>query len=279
MQIPSEDRSYRSRKEMLESLVVMLGGRVAEALVLDDISTGASNDIERATKTVRSMIVKYGMSENLGPIKYGTDSNEPFLGRDMGHVRDYSEETASEIDAEIRRMMHDAYNRTETILKEHMDKLHEVAKYLFLNEKMSGEDFARLMEGIRWKPGRKPPSLPAGRLRNIPGFLCFHGGKISAVHRGSRGCFPGQQLPRCVTRSVCGNRGRFCPAGGRNQTFGCGRSFCGLGRAQGINNRTNQGSVGRCIPFFVQKKKDSFTIGKYRTKFVRNVTMGGMASE
>ncbi len=169
MQIPSEDRSYRSRKEMLESLVVMLGGRVAEALVLDDISTGASNDIERATKTVRSMIVKYGMSENLGPIKYGTDSNEPFLGRDMGHVRDYSEETASEIDAEIRRMMHDAYNRTETILKEHMDKLHEVAKYLFLNEKMSGEDFARLMEGHSLEAGEETAQLTGGEASEHSG--------------------------------------------------------------------------------------------------------------
>lgn len=147
MQIPSEDRSYKSRKEMLEELVVLLGGRVAEALVLDDISTGASNDIERATKLVRSMITKYGMSDNLGPIVYGSSNNEPFLGRDMGHTRDYSEETASEIDAEIRQMMHNAYSQTETILKEHMDKLHEVAKSLFLNEKLSGEEFAKIMEG------------------------------------------------------------------------------------------------------------------------------------
>ncbi|MDD5952541.1 MAG: ATP-dependent zinc metalloprotease FtsH [Oscillospiraceae bacterium] len=146
MQIPSEDRSYKSRKEMLEDLVVLLGGRVAEALVLHDISTGASNDIERATSTARSMIVKYGMSDALGPIKYGTDNSEPFLGRDMGHVRDYSEETASEIDAELRRMIHDAYQKTETILTEHMDKLHEVAQFLYLHEKMSGAEFAAIME-------------------------------------------------------------------------------------------------------------------------------------
>ena len=146
MQIPSEDRSYRSRNEMLENLVVLLGGRVAEALVLHDISTGASNDIERATATARAMITKYGMSENLGPIKYGTDNSEPFLGRDMGHVRDYSEETASEIDAELRRMIHEAYEKTENILNEHMDKLHEVAKFLFEHEKMSGAEFAEIME-------------------------------------------------------------------------------------------------------------------------------------
>lgn len=146
MQIPSEDRSYKSKKEMLEELVVMLGGRVAEALVLGDISTGASNDIERATKSVRSMIVKYGMSDTLGPIMYGSSNSEPFLGRDMGHVRDYSEETASEIDAEIRAMMNDAYSKAEAILTEHMAKLHEVAKTLFLQEKLSGEEFASLME-------------------------------------------------------------------------------------------------------------------------------------
>ncbi len=145
MQIPTEDRSYKSRNEMREELIVLLGGRVAEALVLHDISTGASNDIERATATARAMITKYGMSEDLGPIKYGTDHSEPFLGRDMGHARDYSEETASEIDAELRKIIHTAYEKTERILSEHMDKLHEVAKYLYLNEKMSGQEFADIM--------------------------------------------------------------------------------------------------------------------------------------
>ena len=147
MQLPSEDRSYKSRSEMLESLVVLLGGRVAEALVLGDISTGASNDIERATQTVRAMITKYGMTDELGPITYGSDNSEPFLGRDMGHVRDYSEETASEIDAVLRKMISNAYHQTEQVLKEHMSKLHEVAKQLFLNEKMSGEEFYAIMEG------------------------------------------------------------------------------------------------------------------------------------
>ena len=127
-------------------LVVLLGGRVAEALVLHDISTGASNDIERATATARAMVTKYGMSENLGPIKYGTDNSEPFLGRDMGHVRDYSEETASEIDAELRRMIHEAYEKTENILNEHMDKLHEVAKFLFEHEK----DERRRVRRVLW---------------------------------------------------------------------------------------------------------------------------------
>ncbi len=152
MQLPTEDRSYKSKKEMLEDLIVLMGGRVAEALVLDDISTGASNDIERATKTARSMVTKYGMSDTLGPITYGTDNSEPFLGRDMGHVRNYSEETASMIDNEIKSIVSNAYNKTEDILKEHMDKLHEVARFLFVNEKMSGEEFTSIMEGTSVAP-------------------------------------------------------------------------------------------------------------------------------
>lgn len=153
MQLPTEDRSYKRKKEMLEDLVVLLGGRVAEALVLDDISTGASNDIERATKTVRAMITKYGMSASLGTVAYGSDSSEPFLGRDMGHVRNYSESTAAAIDQEIKDTLTNAYKRAETILTENMDKLHAVAKYLFLNEKMSGEEFQKMMQ---------EPTLPTG---------------------------------------------------------------------------------------------------------------------
>ncbi|MGX8711387.1 MAG: ATP-dependent zinc metalloprotease FtsH [bacterium] len=153
MHLPTEDRSYKSRKEMQEDLVVLLGGRVAEALTLDDISTGASNDIERATKLARSMVTKYGMTDALGPITYGQDQGEPFLGRDMGHIRNYSEETASMIDKEVKTLMTTAYNRTESILREHMDKLHEVAKFLYQNEKMSGEQFKEMMEA----KGPEPP--------------------------------------------------------------------------------------------------------------------------
>lgn len=146
MHLPTEDRSYKTRREMQEELISLLGGRVAEALTLDDISTGASNDIERATKLARGMVTKYGMTDALGPITYGQDDGEPFLGRDMGHIRNYSETTASAIDQEIRKLMITAYNRTESILKEHMDKLHEVAQYLYQHEKMSGEQFRALME-------------------------------------------------------------------------------------------------------------------------------------
>ena len=147
MSLPQTDRSYRIKKEMLEGIQVMLGGRVAEALVLKDISTGASNDIERATETARNMVIKYGMSENLGPILYGSsDSNEIFLGRDFGHTRNYSEEVAAKIDVEIKSIISGCYTETERKLSGHMGKLHAVAQYLFTNEKMDGEQFKKIME-------------------------------------------------------------------------------------------------------------------------------------
>ena len=145
MPLPTEDRSYRSKKEMLEDIIVSLGGRVAEALIMNDISTGASNDIERLTKTARSMVIKYGMSEKLGPINYGSGSTEVFIGRDMGQVKDYSNETAAKIDEEVHSIIADAYKKTEDILNAHMDKLHEVAGYLMKYEKMSGETFEQIM--------------------------------------------------------------------------------------------------------------------------------------
>ncbi len=145
MPLPTEDRSYRSKKEMFEDIIVCLGGRVAEALVMNDISTGASNDIEKLTKTARNMVIKYGMSESLGPINYGSGSNEVFIGRDMGQVKDYSNETAAKIDAEVHAIIADAYKKTEDILNAHMDKLHEVAGYLMKYEKMSGETFEQIM--------------------------------------------------------------------------------------------------------------------------------------
>lgn len=145
MPLPTEDRSYRSKKEMLEDIIVCLGGRVAEALVLNDISTGASNDIEKLTNTARNMVIRYGMSESLGPINYGSDSNEVFIGRNMGQVKDYSNETAARIDEEVHAIIADAYKKTEDILNAHMDKLHEVAGYLIKHEKMSGETFEQIM--------------------------------------------------------------------------------------------------------------------------------------
>ncbi len=152
MHLPTEDRSYQSRNEMKEELVVLLGGRVAEALVLSDISTGASNDIERATKIARAMVTKYGMSEKLGPITYGTDDSNPFLGKEMGHISNYSERTASEIDEEIQDIISTAYGRTEGILKDHIDELHRLAGVLFEKEKLDGVQFQEVMDG-RLLPG------------------------------------------------------------------------------------------------------------------------------
>ena len=142
---PTEEKNYTSKNEMLDSLVGLLGGRVAEALVLGDVSTGASNDIERATEIARNMVTKYGMSEKLGPIAFGGGNREVFLGKDYGQVRNYSETVASQIDEEIEEIIKNAYGRTESILTEHMDKLHIIAQKLFEHEKMTGEEFAAIM--------------------------------------------------------------------------------------------------------------------------------------
>ena len=152
MPLPSEDKSYNSRTKMLEDIVVCLGGRVAEAIILDDISTGASNDIEKATKTARDMVTKYGMTKELGCICYGKDNSAVFLGRDMGHTQDYSEQTAAKIDELILEIVNNAYDRAETILKDNIDKLHEVAAYLIKHEKMGGEDFEAVMNGTYVEP-------------------------------------------------------------------------------------------------------------------------------
>ena len=144
---PTEDKNYTSKNEMLDSLVSLLGGRVAEALVIGDVSTGASNDIERATEIARSMVTKYGMSDKLGPIAFGDQSNEVFLGKDFNHVRNYSESVASQIDEEIERIVKDAYSRTKEILSEHIDKLHAVAQALLKEEKIDGKEFEAIMKG------------------------------------------------------------------------------------------------------------------------------------
>ena len=152
MPLPSEDKSYNSRNEMIEDIVVCLGGRVAEALILDDISTGASNDIEKATKTARAMVTKYGMTKELGCICYGTDNSAVFLGRDMGRTQDYSEATAAKIDELVLQIVNDAYDRAEKILSENIDKLHEIAAYLIKHEKMGSEDFEAVMNGTYVEP-------------------------------------------------------------------------------------------------------------------------------
>ena len=147
MSIPTEDRSYTTKNDMLDNLVTLLGGRVAEAIVLGDISTGASNDIQRATEIARGMITKYGMSDELGPISFTSGHNEVFLGRDYGQTRNYSEQVASSIDAEMNSIITGAYKRCEDILTTDIDKLHAVAQYLIEHEKMSGETFKDIMTG------------------------------------------------------------------------------------------------------------------------------------
>ncbi len=147
MSLPEHDKSYMGKKEMEENIVTLLGGRVAESLILGDISTGASNDLERATKLARSMVTRYGFSEKLGPIVYGQDEGEVFLGRDLGTTRNYSEEVAAEIDGEIRRIIGIAYNTAQETLREHIGQLHLVAQYLMQNEKVTGEVFVKLMRG------------------------------------------------------------------------------------------------------------------------------------
>ena len=138
---PTEDKSFMSKTEMEENIVSLLGGRVAEKLILDDISTGASNDIERATKIARSMVTKYGMSDRIGAMMLGSSQEEVFLGRDFAQGKEYSEETASLVDTETKRIIDKAYEQAIDILNTHIDKLHAVAKVLLEKEKIEGEEF------------------------------------------------------------------------------------------------------------------------------------------
>ena len=145
---PAEDKSFRSKTEMEESIVSLLGGRVAEKLILDDISTGASNDIERATAISRAMVTKYGMSERLGTITFGADQEEVFLGRDLAHAKEYSEETAAIIDEEVKKIVDAGYAQAMSILSEHVDKLHAVAKVLLEKEKIDGDEFDKIFADV-----------------------------------------------------------------------------------------------------------------------------------
>ena len=141
---PAEDKSFRSKTEMEESIVSLLGGRVAEKLILDDISTGASNDIERATAISRAMVTKYGMSARIGTITLGGNQEEVFLGRDIAHAKEYSEETAAIIDEEVKKIVDAGYEKAINILSEHVDKLHAVAKVLLEKEKIDGDEFDKI---------------------------------------------------------------------------------------------------------------------------------------
>lgn len=163
MHLPTEDKWYRSRMEMIDEIVVLLGGRVAEAVALDDISTGASNDIERATEIARKMVTQYGMSDKLGPINYGGSAHEVFIGKDLAQSKNYSEEVAAQIDEEVREIVHSCYEKCEKLLREHYDTLSRVANALIVREKISGEEFERLFEGapLDDKPSDEPRTAEA----------------------------------------------------------------------------------------------------------------------
>ena len=153
---PVEDKYYTTKTEMFEEICSLLGGRVAESIALDDVSTGASNDIERATDIARKMVTHYGFSERLGPIVFGTGHDEVFLGRDFAQSRNYSENIAAEIDGEIKNIIDSAYEKTKEILEDKRDKLNAVASYLFDNEKMSGEEFERFFTPVPASPQAIP---------------------------------------------------------------------------------------------------------------------------
>ncbi len=144
---PDNDDRHVSRNQMRESIIMLLGGRVAEELFIDDICTGASNDIERATSTARNMVTKYGFSKKIGTVVYGSESDEVFLGKDYGHTRNYSEAVAAQIDEEVRAIIEKAYNDCTILLKANENKMHFLAKYLLKFEKIDGEDFEKLMRG------------------------------------------------------------------------------------------------------------------------------------
>lgn len=152
MHQPEKDEMHLMRSRMLDDIVSLLGGRVAESIIFGDISTGASNDIERASEVARKMVTKYGMSEKLGPIAFGQDNDEVFIGKDYNHIRNYSEAVACQIDKEVEAIVLNAYKRTEEILRTHIDKLHIVAKALVAREKLTGDEFYMLMDGKELPP-------------------------------------------------------------------------------------------------------------------------------
>ncbi len=147
MSLPSEDKSYRAKNDMLDDIVVLLGGRVAEKVVIGDISTGASNDIERATEIARNMVTRYGMSDEIGPIMYGSSNHEVFLGKDYSNVRNYSEQIAADIDEEIKKIIGNSYDRCHKIIEDNISKLTDVAEFLIKHEKVDGETFKKIMNG------------------------------------------------------------------------------------------------------------------------------------
>ena len=160
LSLPKEDRYYATRSELLDELKLLLGGRVAEALVLNEISSGASNDLQRATSLARQMICEYGMSEKLGAVTFGHRQDQVFLGRDIGRDKDYSEEVAAQIDSEIRQFIDEAYQGTVKLLQDNIDKLHLIAEALIERETLEGYEVQQLMENGKILPKQEKPEEP-----------------------------------------------------------------------------------------------------------------------
>ena len=188
---PQDDKSYHSRSEMFEEIVVSLGGRVAERVFLDDISTGASGDIQQATAVARNMVTVYGMSDKLGPISFDSAGHSIFIGRDFGQTKSYSEETAALIDEEIKRIFDEAAAKCEEILREHADVLVGVAEYLLINETMDGADFVKYCQ-TKTLPPNKPEAQegePSGTEGDLP--------EVSAQAEPEAGAVPvGEDPPK-----------------------------------------------------------------------------------
>lgn len=146
MPLPSDDKAYRSKLQMTQEIISLFGGRAAEEIIIKDITTGASNDIQRASDLARKMVMRYGMSEKLGPIQFGDDNNEVFLGKDIGHARNYGEGIASIIDDEIDTIIKTAYDEAIKILNENIDVLHKTATLLIEKEKITGAEFRKILD-------------------------------------------------------------------------------------------------------------------------------------
>ena len=146
LSLPKEDKYYMSKTEMIENIIELLGGRVAEKLALDDISTGAQNDIERATSIARKMVTKFGMSDKLGPIMFGSEHDEIFIGKDFAQYRNFSENVAAQIDGEIKRIIEEAYKRCQSLIEENINKLHRIAEVLLEKEKLDADEFEEVFQ-------------------------------------------------------------------------------------------------------------------------------------
>ena len=171
---PNTEDSHMSKTKLLETIVMMMGGRAGEAVALDDICTGASNDIERATKLAKNMVMRWGLSDELGPVAYGSENDEVFIGRDYGHVRDYSEEVAARIDAEVRRIVEEGYEKALSILREHSDEHTRLAEFLLEYERVNEDEFLKIMKGEltvesrRAQEAAKKPLTQSNPLIDIP---------------------------------------------------------------------------------------------------------------